>query len=327
MRWISAIFLTAAAIRFAPMPAEEPLEKTRSLCDPSDPRMQCPGASCICVDDTLEITFDGESKSVVEYDEFAQDMPIEVIVVSETVSEHVQGWSYGVAHDEEAMLLKSSSVRGTDAGDICLPQCEDVFALVGIPANVETCLDAECTKRVPGGGWISAIVLSFTRPVELPVKRNTLARASYDLKKDIGPGGTLIQVTDRLAKKGSPHTALNLTIDGRTRRWSTTVDGWVKKKGDPEMPFVRGDADGNGKIDLADAVFVLGHLFRGTAVPACMDAADVDDNGVINITDSIYCLMFQFRSGAAPPPPYPDCGPDPTSDANACGESNCLPEP
>jgi len=325
MRWISAAFLSAAAVACAPAPGEEPSEKTRQLCDPSDPRMQCPGASCICVDDTLEITFDGDSQSVLEYDAFTQDMPIEVIVVSETVSEHVQGWSYGVAHDEQAMLFWGyASWEGTDARAFCKGSCDESASGV----NIETCLDAECMTRAPGGGWVQAVVLSFTMPVELPIKRNTLARAVYRLKKDVGPGGTLIQVTDRLAKKGSPPQAVSLAVDGRTRRWSTTVDGWVKQRGSAETPFVRGDADGNGKINIADGVLIIQRIL-GNVPPGiqCDDALDADDDGELSIGDSMPVFQYIFAKGPALPAPFPDCGPDPTSDANACGVSKCPPVP
>lgn len=82
--------------------------------------------------------------------------------------------------------------------------------------------------------------------------------------------------------------------------------------------FVRGDVDGRGSANIADAVAILEYLFRGGAVPACLDAADVDDNGRIMINDPIYLLGFLFLGGAPVPPPFPDAGVDPTDDALPC---------
>ncbi|HLU48427.1 MAG TPA: hypothetical protein VK116_10095, partial [Planctomycetota bacterium] len=40
-------------------------------------------------------------------------------------------------------------------------------------------------------------------------------------------------------------------------------------------PFVRGDVEENGSINISDAVRILEHLFLGGNEPACLDAADV----------------------------------------------------
>jgi len=92
--------------------------------------------------------------------------------------------------------------------------------------------------------------------------------------------------------------------------------------------FRRSDANGDGDINLTDAVFLLGYLFLGSTPPPCLDAADTDDSGNLGITDAIGSLNYLFLGSAAPPAPFPDCGPDPTSDelsdcaypAQSCGE-------
>ena len=45
---------------------------------------------------------------------------------------------------------------------------------------------------------------------------------------------------------------------------------------------------------------------------------DSDGNGNMDITDGIYLLDFMFLGGPEPPPPFPDCGPDPTIDELTC---------
>jgi hypothetical protein len=45
-----------------------------------------------------------------------------------------------------------------------------------------------------------------------------------------------------------------------------------------------------------------------------MLAADVnDDGGPIDGTDLFYLVSYLMMGGPAPPPPFPDCGPDPTN--------------
>jgi hypothetical protein len=85
--------------------------------------------------------------------------------------------------------------------------------------------------------------------------------------------------------------------------------------------FTRGEANGDGSTDLADAVTILLHLFAGREID-CSDAADANDDGVLDLTDPIQLLDHLFRGGEAPPAPA-SCGADPTEDGLACGAGSC----
>jgi hypothetical protein len=82
-----------------------------------------------------------------------------------------------------------------------------------------------------------------------------------------------------------------------------------------ESPFLRGDSDENGVVELTDGVVILNHLFRGLPAPGCDDRLDADDSGVVDLTDAVYLLRYLFQGGDAIPAPYPEPGPDPTEDA------------
>ncbi len=82
--------------------------------------------------------------------------------------------------------------------------------------------------------------------------------------------------------------------------------------------FVRGDANTSGRIDIADAIFVLSYLFaRGTA-PSCLDTADANDDGRNDIADAIRTLTHLFAHGGPLPLPFGGCGADPTADDLSC---------
>ena len=81
--------------------------------------------------------------------------------------------------------------------------------------------------------------------------------------------------------------------------------------------FIRGDARGDGRLNLSDAVTVLLHLFRGQSL-WCRDAADVDDDGAIEIDDVLGILEYLFFLGQAPQPPFPMPGRDPSEDDLGC---------
>ncbi|HZN57370.1 MAG TPA: dockerin type I repeat-containing protein [Planctomycetota bacterium] len=80
--------------------------------------------------------------------------------------------------------------------------------------------------------------------------------------------------------------------------------------------FVRGDTNNDGKVNIADCVFLLNYLFTGGSKTACYEVGDVNDDKGQDISDAVYLLRYLFLGGADPLPPGPrSCGPDPTPDA------------
>lgn len=92
-----------------------------------------------------------------------------------------------------------------------------------------------------------------------------------------------------------------------------------------EPTFRRGDANGDKKLDLSDAVATLNFLFTGGTTIACQDAGDSNDSGTLDLSDAVYALQFLFLGGPPVPSPGPDsCGVDPTEDdLSPCG-SKCT---
>ncbi len=87
--------------------------------------------------------------------------------------------------------------------------------------------------------------------------------------------------------------------------------------------FMRGNANGDGAVDIADAIYTLCFLF-GPAddpcnEPRCLDALDANDSGAIDIADAVYVLGYLFARAPAPPAPFPGVGSDPTPDDLTCG--------
>lgn len=86
----------------------------------------------------------------------------------------------------------------------------------------------------------------------------------------------------------------------------------------PEAAFLRGECNGDEKIDIADPVFNLNYQFANGAEPPCLKAADVNDDGMIDLADAVFELNYLFASGPVPPAPLAECGPDPTADEITC---------
>jgi hypothetical protein len=79
------------------------------------------------------------------------------------------------------------------------------------------------------------------------------------------------------------------------------------------IAFKRGDANSSGAIDIADAVFMLSHLFAQGLAPSCKDAGDANDDGNLDIADAIAILSHLFAGAGPLKPPFGQCGIDPTT--------------
>ena len=82
--------------------------------------------------------------------------------------------------------------------------------------------------------------------------------------------------------------------------------------------FRRGDVNQDTRIDITDALALLGFLFRQGVPPACAKAADANDDGRINLLDAIAIPGSLFGRIEALPAPAGECGVDPTLDELGC---------
>jgi len=76
--------------------------------------------------------------------------------------------------------------------------------------------------------------------------------------------------------------------------------------------FIRGDANGDGNLNLDDSVFLAAYLYSGGAPPPVESAGNANDNGAVELGDITTILEFAFLSGSFPPAPFPFPGTDPT---------------
>ncbi len=95
---------------------------------------------------------------------------------------------------------------------------------------------------------------------------------------------------------------------------------WRVGSGTPPETFRRGDVNGEGGVDIADAVYILQNLFANGPPITCPDAADANDDEAVDLADAVYILQYFFAHGPAIPEPHPDCGTDPTANPDPGGE-------
>lgn len=64
--------------------------------------------------------------------------------------------------------------------------------------------------------------------------------------------------------------------------------------------FSSGDVNGDDRIDLGDAIYLLNYLFKDGPEPVDPEAGDVTCDGNVNLSDVIYLLNFLFKNGSPP---------------------------
>ncbi|MCA8958993.1 MAG: VCBS repeat-containing protein [Planctomycetes bacterium] len=88
--------------------------------------------------------------------------------------------------------------------------------------------------------------------------------------------------------------------------------------------FIRGDSNADGSVSIVDPVFTLSHLYLSGPV-FCLDAMDANDDGWVDVSDPVQQLATLFGGSAPLPPPYPNCGVDPTTDGLDCVDPGACP--
>jgi hypothetical protein len=76
-------------------------------------------------------------------------------------------------------------------------------------------------------------------------------------------------------------------------QWSELASFWVTS-------YVFGDANGDGSVNVGDAVFVITYVFNGGPAPEPLEAGDANCDGQCNVGDAVYLIAYVFNGGPEP---------------------------
>jgi hypothetical protein len=65
-----------------------------------------------------------------------------------------------------------------------------------------------------------------------------------------------------------------------------------------------GDANGDGEVNVGDAVSIINYVFKGGAAPDPLCSGDANGDGDVNVADAVYLISYVFKGG---PPPAEGC--------------------
>lgn len=183
-----------------------------------------------------------------------------------------------------------------DVCDLCTDTDGDGFGNPGYPAN--TCPQDNCPTianpsqtdlDADGAGDACDNCPTTSNPDQADADGDAVGDAC-DLCTDFDNDGY-----------GDPGFPLNTCpLDNCPSRFNPTqADSNSDGIGDA-CDYICGDANRDGIVNIGDAIFIVGYVFRGGPAPGPLGAGDANCDGPINVGDAVYIVGYIFRGGPAP---------------------------
>jgi hypothetical protein len=124
---------------------------------------------------------------------------------------------------------------------------------------------------------------------------------------------------------GTPPVTNVMVIGGQSIA-ANEVNGRITFTESIREPFIRGNCNDDGIVNIADAVYILSALFQSGADPIdCPEGCDANKDGFNDSSDAVYILNYRFLQGPTPPSPFPNCGTEPGQEPEDCPPQNSCP--
>ena len=209
-----------------------------------------------------------------------------------------QGFSMGLSHGSEVVAT---------AVNLTLPFTAD-FA----------------EDSIYSGGWTIGVVYSFTGGNPLSFATETVV-ISADYETGGSMAGDEDGATVALAWSdglGSPPVANVIVVNGASLD-AVTDDGSITLNPVVTLDHVRGDANGDERVNIADGVWIISELFLNGPASTCPIARDANNDSLADAADAVYIFNYRFLDGPQPAAPFPDCGQSDGQTPEDCSDSGC----
>jgi hypothetical protein len=154
-----------------------------------------------------------------------------------------------------------------------------------------------------GEGVVVAIVLPM--PYMFPTGTATALGLTVSSGGRPGAEGRLVW-RDGLVGSGQP-VENAVTAEGAQYLFCARQPATIRFVEGPPS-FLRGDANADGRLNVADPISVLVELFHGGRPSPCAAAADATGDRRVDVSDPIRIFGFLFLGDPPPPAPFPECG-------------------
>ncbi len=196
---------------------------------------------------------------------------------------------------------------------------EEKLALTsnGVAANIETSFDeaeAVLTVTVKGDNISEAPTNQHIYTIQFKkIYNSELATATYNGEEIVFEDGkgtvdTLYDEEKLVLTSNDAAATIETSFDEVEAVLTITVKGQDISE-DPTnqhiytiqfKKYLKGDANGDGKVTITDAVAVVNYILNTTQTKFIKSAADIDSNGEITITDAVGIVNIILNSSSEP---------------------------
>ncbi len=280
----------------------------------------------------LVLTFDKADTDLVADKASTYDLKVLLGNTKTAGGFDVQGWSYGIQLDSaELEALKgepgvdSKALQGGKGPDFVNYTLNDQNAAgtlhgVTVGAVIELAEPGTAVLPVPAGA------------------RKHIDTIQLRSKTEIPSGGsarmTQLKFSDQLGGDRQLEVLVVVGGEGIVPDFSDTLGLNLLPRSDATKPrFIRGDANSDARLDIADGIWIISELFYAGPATACKAAADANADGRRNISDAMYIFQYELQPGKtpgnlfpAPPAPFPGCGTADSVTFEDCpqGSTTCM---
>ncbi|OGC84119.1 MAG: hypothetical protein A2W07_05130 [candidate division Zixibacteria bacterium RBG_16_43_9] len=85
----------------------------------------------------------------------------------------------------------------------------------------------------------------------------------------------------------------------KVRAYNSSIERWSSQIR-TLMSVLRGDANNDAKVTIADVVYLVNYLFKGGPPSYLLEAGDANCDGNVTVSDVIYLINYLFKGGPKP---------------------------
>lgn len=217
-----------------------------------------------------------------------------------------------VPTDSSLMMVYTTENTETGTYDLIVTAAELGKAKIERSTHVVLIVTESDTLWISSIGKVDLIV---TDPVadSISLDTNTIQDATYEAPTDTTDvvtiphslvGEYLIRVIGQPNAVPGDSYVVGIRIDGSMENWGDPAlvppPGESDEYSYTSLPYLRGDANGDGQWSAGDIVFLLNYLFRFGLPPEPLELGDANCDEAVNAGDVVYMINYLFRDGDPP---------------------------
>ena len=221
------------------------------------------------------------------------------------VSDSAQWW---YPYETKKAAAFSNNVPGQELfSPITYPNSDGYYGPSGIIVRVDSIINDKLYAYI----YVPIPAFSLLTPVDsafIPYNvtfnwsdPNPWEQLRYDLyvstSKIFNPDSTSIY--DSLLSRQFIDTLATGRYYWKVKAYNSSIERWSSQTR-TFLAGIRGDANNDAKVTMADVVYLVNYAFRGGPAPNLLEIGDVNCDGKITVSDVVYLINFLFKGGPQP---------------------------